>query len=163
MFSKLVPARYALLWWLAFLLLLAGVVAPLFTVHRLWIFDNTVSLIGGLAEMARQREWLLLLLIGAFSIVFPVLKLLAMFPDCHGLAPAPGVKRWMAYLNAVGKWSMLDVFVVAVLVVAIKLGTAVRVEIRYGLYLFTLAVMLTMTVAWMLAHEEKKPPPADRR
>ncbi len=150
------PLRYTLLWWLALILLLAGLLAPLFTIHRLWIFDNTVSLLGGLQQMAAEGEWLLFIVIGLFSVVFPILKLVAMFPDCHGIAPKPLVAAWMKRLNALGKWSMLDVFVVAVLVVAIKLGSVVKVEIRYGLYLFTLAVMLTMIVAWMLANETKK-------
>ena len=49
-------------------------------------------------------------------------------------------------MHLYGKWSMLDVFVVAVLVVAVKLGTLASVEMRYGLYFFSAAVLLTMFV-----------------
>jgi paraquat-inducible protein A len=41
---------------------------------------------------------------------------------------------------------MLDVFVVAVLVVAVKLGAIVDVEMRYGLYAFAGSVLLTMFI-----------------
>ena len=41
---------------------------------------------------------------------------------------------------------MLDVFVVAVLVVAVKLGAIASVEMRFGLYSFATAVVLTMYV-----------------
>ena len=49
-------------------------------------------------------------------------------------------------MHLFGKWSMLDVFVVAVLVVTVKLGAIASVEARYGLYAFTVAVFLTMYV-----------------
>jgi paraquat-inducible protein A len=41
---------------------------------------------------------------------------------------------------------MLDVFVVAVLVVAVKLGAIADVEMRYGLYAFAGSVLLTMLI-----------------
>ena len=41
---------------------------------------------------------------------------------------------------------MLDVFIVAVLVVAVKLGAVAEVEMRYGLYAFAASVLLTMFV-----------------
>ena len=41
---------------------------------------------------------------------------------------------------------MLDVFVVAVLVVAVKLGAIADVEMRYGLYAFATSVLLTMFI-----------------
>jgi paraquat-inducible protein A len=41
---------------------------------------------------------------------------------------------------------MLDVFIVAILVVTVKLGAIASVEARYGIYLFTVAVLLTMYV-----------------
>jgi len=41
---------------------------------------------------------------------------------------------------------MLDVFVVAVLVVSVKLGAIVQVEMRYGLYAFAASVIVTMFV-----------------
>jgi len=49
-------------------------------------------------------------------------------------------------MHLYGKWSMLDVFVVAVLVVSVKLGAIASVEMRYGLYAFAAAVILTMYV-----------------
>jgi paraquat-inducible protein A len=49
-------------------------------------------------------------------------------------------------MHLLGKWSMLDVFVVAVLVVTVKLGAMASVEARYGIYAFTAAVFLTMYI-----------------
>ena len=41
---------------------------------------------------------------------------------------------------------MLDVFVVAVLVAAVKLGAVADVEMRFGLYAFAASVLLTMFI-----------------
>ena len=41
-------------------------------------------------------------------------------------------------------WSMLDVFVAALLIVTIRLGTMANVEVHFGLYAFAGAVILTM-------------------
>jgi paraquat-inducible protein A len=49
-------------------------------------------------------------------------------------------------MHLYGKWSMLDVFVVAVLVVAVKLGAIADVEMRFGLYAFAASVLLTMFI-----------------
>jgi len=49
-------------------------------------------------------------------------------------------------MHLYGKWSMLDVFIVAVLVVAVKLAAIVQVEMRYGLYAFAASVLLTMFI-----------------
>jgi len=134
-------------WWLTFIVLVLAWFAPLFTVHRFWIFDNTVSMVSGLGQLIAAGEYLLFVLIGGFSVLFPMAKMLGLFPGCHGIALPSKARPWVRRLNAVGHWSMLDVFVVAILVVVIKLGEVVRIEIRYGLYLFAAAVIFSMLLA----------------
>ena len=41
---------------------------------------------------------------------------------------------------------MLDVFVVAILIVAVKLGYIFDVQVHIGLYAFSVAVLLTMYI-----------------
>jgi paraquat-inducible protein A len=43
-----------------------------------------------------------------------------------------------------GRWAMLDVMVVAVLIVASKLSVLASVEVHVGLYVFGLSVILVM-------------------
>ena len=86
-------------------------------------------------------------MIGVFSILLPLLKLAVLWKllstrhreaaDMHSL---------LRLMHDYGKWSMLDVFVVAVLVVAVKMGALVQVEMRYGLYAFAAAALLIMYV-----------------
>ena len=49
-------------------------------------------------------------------------------------------------MHEYGRWSMLDVLVVAVLIVAVKLGPIASIEVHYGLYVFGIAVLLIMYI-----------------
>ena len=50
----------------------------------------------------------------------------------------------MNWLSHYGKWSMLDVFVVALLLVIVKLGVLATVEVHYGIYMYAAAGLLIM-------------------
>lgn len=45
-----------------------------------------------------------------------------------------------------GRWAMLDVMVVAILIVTVKLGALASIQIHYGLYIFGFAVLLIMFI-----------------
>lgn len=49
-------------------------------------------------------------------------------------------------MHEYGRWAMLDVLVVAILIVAVKLGTIASLKIHYGLYVFGTAVLLIMLI-----------------
>jgi len=63
----------------------------------------------------------------------------------------PRVRRALHWVEAVGRWSMLDVFVIAILVVVIKLSLISDVEIHAGLYVFIAAVVLSMIAVRRIA------------
>ena len=132
---------------LTLLLLLGGLVAPIITLNKFVLIENTFSVLGGILELLEEGQLFLFLLIGGFSVLLPILKVAVLFqllsdkPARRGAMP-----RYLHWMHLYGKWSMLDVFVVAVLVVAVKLGAIASVEMRYGLYLFAAAVLLTMVV-----------------
>src|SRR3546814_17030987 len=61
------------------------------------------------------------------------------------------VRRLLGWIEAIGRWSMLDVFVAAMLVVVIKLSLISDVEIHAGLYVFIAAVVLPMIAVRRIA------------
>lgn len=126
-------------------LLLIGFFAPLFTLTKFLFFSNTVSLASGLATLLREGELALFTLLFAFGVLFPVAKLSCLFYawNRHGGA-SPRVASAIHRMDRIGKWSMLDVFVVAILVVSIKLGVLADAEVRFGVLLFAASVLLTM-------------------
>jgi len=135
-------------------LLLYGLQAPILTLEKFYFFSNTVSLWSALLQLGEQREWGLFILVGAFSVVFPVLKIL-MLLLIWNLESASGLdhRRHLKWLAEYSKWSMLDVFVVALLVVSVKLGALAEAHVEAGIYAFAASVVLTMLISnWVGRH-----------
>ncbi|MFM1891168.1 MAG: paraquat-inducible protein [Pseudomonadota bacterium] len=133
---------------LAFGLLLLGLWAPLLTLEKFYVFSNTVSLWSALVQLAAEGEWGLLLLVGVFSVVFPMAKLLLLLAIWNlEAATTARHRQHLKWLAAYSKWSMLDVFVVALLVVSVKLGALAQARVEYGIYVFAASVVLTMLIA----------------
>jgi len=141
---------------LAGVLLFFGLQAPILTLEKFYFFSNTVSLLSALRQLASEAEWGLFVLIGAFSVLFPILKLLMLlliwnFDPSHGERH----RAHLHWLTVYGKWSMLDVFVVALLVVSVKLGAMAQASVEIGIYAFAASVILTMLLsAWIGRYAE---------
>lgn len=69
-------------------------------------------------------------------------------------------ERFLYVLETWGKWSMLDVFVVALLFVSVKLGSLANVTVHEGLYWFGGAVIVIQLLSVWLGWEIKKLPAA---
>ena len=68
-----------------------------------------------------------------------------------GLSPInAGSKKVLELIHRFGKWSMLDVFVVAILVVVVKLGAIADVEKHIGLYAYAASAILIMLITNMV-------------
>lgn len=129
------------------MLLAAGLAAPIVTLTKFVVVDNTFSVLSGVMQLAREGQWFLFLIISGFSVVLPILKIAMLYRLVSRKRHCDArMHRYLHWMHLYGKWSMLDVFVVAVLVVAVKLGAIASVEMRYGLYAFAAAVLLTMFI-----------------
>ncbi|MDB4443902.1 paraquat-inducible protein A [bacterium] len=134
-----------ILLFLSFILFLIGIFAPVLTFQKFFIFSSKVSIITGLFQLLTEGYPILFVLIFGFSIVLPFFKLLLLFGLVNGLIHNPEKHRkilnWIAQY---GKWSMLDVFVAALLIVTIRLGAMADVKVHFGLYAFAASVILAM-------------------
>ncbi len=131
----------------AAVLLGIGLVAPIITLHKFMLIHNTFSVLSGILSLLEEGQYFIFLIIGCFSVVVPILKLVILYILVSGAqASDERMKKYLHWMHLYGKWSMLDVFVVAVLVVAVKLGVIASVEMHYGLYAFAGSVLLTMYV-----------------
>lgn len=139
---------------LTFALFLAGIFFPFFHVTKLWIFAEAVSVVGGIITLFRQGEYFLFAVLTLFTLVFPCAKLgllaLVWLERDHDL---PRLKRLHDRVAALGKWSMLDVFIVAILIVTMKAAGLAHIRIGFGLYLFTFSVVFTQFASmWISRH-----------
>jgi paraquat-inducible protein A len=135
----------------ALLLFGTGIFFPFFHVTKFWVFDDAVSVVGGIITLFHEGEYFLFTVLTLFTLVFPCVKLgllaIIWLERDHDLARVRRLHRWVASL---GKWSMLDVFVVAILIVAMKSAGVADIHIGIGLYLFTFSVIATQFAsAWV--------------
>jgi paraquat-inducible protein A len=110
--------------------------------------QNTI--IGGVVQFWRDADYPVAIIIFAASVVIPVLKLIAIVTLC--LASRSG--RWPVAMTRlyrmtefIGRWSMVDVFVVAILVGVVQLGSVISIHPGAAAVSFAAVVVLTMLAA----------------
>ncbi len=132
----------ALLAYLAVLSLLPGLFLPVLEVSR---FGGVTeySILDGIVALWRGGNLGVALVILVFSVIFPLAKLAAILFASLGPEPSAGRRRLAGLALTLGKYSMLDVFVVALLILVFKLGGMIEARVAGGLYLFVLAIALT--------------------
>ena len=124
-----------------------GLAAPIITLKKFLFIENTFSVLSGALALLMGGQLFLFVVIAGFSVVLPVLKILLLDKLLRARdGDTDRLKKHLRWMHLYGKWSMLDVFVVAVLVAAVKLGAIASVDLRFGLYAFAIAVVLTMYV-----------------
>lgn len=128
----------------ALLLFLTGVFFPFFHVTKFWVFNDAVSVVSGIITLFHEGEYFLFAVLTLFTLVFPVVKLgllaVIWLEREHDLAR---VRRLHRMVEHAGRWSMLDVFVVAILIVTMKSAAVAEIHIGLGLYLFTISIIFT--------------------
>lgn len=139
-----------------------GLFAPVMTFTKFRFIKNTVSISSGLADLFAHHEWFLFGIILLFSIIFPVAKLVIMVKARFSGGNATRNIRWaLEWIGRLSKWSMLDVFAVALLVVTMKLGMVGKVRVRWGIYFFAAAVIFSTAAALWMQKGGGKTSPAD--
>ena len=132
---------------LSAVLLPLGLMVPTLNLSKLaGVSGSTYSIITGIYNLAQSGNPFLALLIFTFSLVFPILKLTVLIVLWfHGMKPERR-EQTLRVLRVLGKWSMLDVFVIVALVGAIQFGVLAEATPRVGIYLFSTAVLTCILV-----------------
>jgi paraquat-inducible protein A len=126
-------------------LLFVGLNLPVLTVRKLWE-KNTFSIISGVINLWNEKYYVLSFIIFFFSVVFPIAKLMTLFVIWF-VKLKDHQRKWLLHgLSFLGKWSMLDVFVTAILIVSIKLGALASAKAEIGIYFFGISILLAMLV-----------------
>jgi paraquat-inducible protein A len=110
------------------------------------------TIIGGVIQLAGAHLWLLAILVFVASITVPVLKILGltiMLLSVHWRLVRRLRDRTVLYrvVELVGRWSMIDVFMISILTGLVRLGFIANVEPGGGAVAFAGVVILTMLAA----------------
>lgn len=122
-------------------LLVLGWTLPAIHTDKL-VSSSAHSILGGILRLVEGDHVILGIIIFGFSVVFPAAKVAILF-----LVWARRVdddEEKIHWLGALGKWSMLDVYVVAIFAGAVRLGILAEFEAEPGIYVFAASVLMTM-------------------
>jgi len=140
----------------AFVGLIVGLSLPFMKVQQMVFWHDAYTLFTSIKGMWSGGHYGLAAVIFFFSIIFPFAKLLALLAVWYRPMPTDRRDRVLHWLSLLGKWSMLDVFVIAVLIVLTQSKGYVNAEAQPGLYVFAAAILLSMAVSLRIEHLAKK-------
>ena len=114
--------------------------------------ESPSTLIGGVIILWQAGSYPIAVIIFLASVVVPLAKALILSFLCF-LVSKPGNSQTKGYTKVyqltefIGKWSMIDVFVVAILVALVQLGNLMSVTPGLGTVFFTIMVICQMLAA----------------
>lgn len=106
------------------------------------------SILGGAIDLLKQGNWLVGGVVLLFSIVFPLTKIvllleLSLLEFLHRRHKAASLKL----MEHMGRWSMMDVMLLAFLVMLVKLGNIVQFHFGPAVIAFVLCVAMSMVAS----------------
>jgi paraquat-inducible protein A len=110
------------------------------------------TIMSGVVFFMQTGSWGIALIIFVASIVVPITKLIVLgwlLISVQGRSSWRPGERTLLYriTELVGRWSMLDVFVVTVLVALVRMGYLTTIEAGSGVVYFAAVVVITMIAA----------------
>ncbi|MCV9966359.1 paraquat-inducible protein A [Pararhizobium sp. BT-229] len=121
-----------------------GLVLPLVRFEKLVFFDETPSLLGIVSSLWGEGNQMLAIIVALFSIVFPFAKLIAVAFEATVPADDKAAKGMVSRLLPIlGKWSMMDVMLVALVIFAAKTSGMAEAFTQPGLWFYAGSAVLT--------------------
>ena len=128
----------------AFILYWPAILLPILEIERLGRHHQS-SLLMGTIELLREGSWFVGMVVLLFSIVFPFVKIvLLMELSMLGILHRNHKAITYRIMEYVGKWSMMDVMLLAFLVMLVKLGDLVKFHFGPAVWAFVLCVAMSM-------------------
>lgn len=103
------------------------------------------SIASGVVRLLVEGDWFLGVVIGTFSVLFPIFKFVAFYLANEQHMRGRETFGWLAAASAISKYSMLDVFVISLLVLTLKsMPGNTEIRIGWAVYPFTVAVLMSV-------------------
>lgn len=128
---------------LSLVLLAAGLALPALSVGT-FLFRRDYSILQGVWAFWKAGNYFLFVIVGLFSVVLPAVKTLLCAYVWYAVPRANGrAAKLVGVLAALSKWSMLDVFIIAITVLVMEGSLLSSADIHVGLFAFAAAVLLS--------------------
>ena len=144
--------QYTLAWNVAALIaFIPANLYPIMIVYQLGI-PSDATILSGIGEFIDHGLYPIAIIIFTASIIVPLIKIIGLFVLVYkahtGIRLKPNKHSKIYHiLEFLGPWSMLDVFVVALMVTVVELGFVTSVAAGPAINYFTITVIFTMFAA----------------
>jgi paraquat-inducible protein A len=129
----------------ALVCLVAGLTLPIMEVSNFWVFRGAYSIVDGIVVLIEQGDIFIAAVVAIFSVLLPTAKILGLLALWRRVDQGRHLSsRLPALLEAIGKWSMLDVFVVALMVFAAKASMLADANVAPAVIPFVASIVLTI-------------------
>ncbi len=113
---------------------------------------QTNTIMSGVLELAAEGFWPLAVIVFIASIMIPILKIIVLgvlLISTHYRSTWRPRYRTRAYrlTEFIGRWSMVDIYVIAILVALVQFGPIASVHAGVGSLCFSAVIILTMFAA----------------
>lgn len=126
--------------------------APLMRAGLLPLFGlSEISVISGLQSLW-ESDVALALLVTAFALFAPYLKTIGLALVHFGLLR----RKVLPVLSYMGKLAMADIFLIALYIVVVKGVGWAKVEVAWGLYLFTACILASIAISTLTMRALRK-------
>lgn len=133
----------AIFWIIIFLSILffiLGITSPLFTTTKFAFFDSSFNFFESLNLFLELKEYFLFSMILGFTLIFPSIKYLLLI-----LNRLRQKEILTIIVNHLAKWSMLDVYVVAIMLLILKMDSGIiTFTIEKGTYYLAISVIFSL-------------------
>lgn len=121
-----------------------AILLPMLGIERLGHFKED-SLLSGVVTLLGEGYWFVGIIVLLFSILLPPVKLFCLLLLTARIRMRDHHRAQLFHaVEALGKWGMLDVMLVAILVAYVKLGDLVSISAGPGVVAFACLVLLSL-------------------
>jgi len=121
-----------------------AILLPILEIERLGHHHRS-SILMGTIELLMHGSWFVGLVVLLFSVIFPLVKLVLLLElSLLGLLHRRHKALTYRIMEYAGKWSMMDVMLLAFLVMLVKLGDLVVFQFGPAVMAFTMCVAMSM-------------------
>jgi paraquat-inducible protein A len=116
-------------------------------------FDRTetISIAGGILALLGDGKYFVAAIILTFSVLFPLWKLGVIWHSLNAVEAGGRLDRQLHVIEKLGKFSMVDIFVIALLVLAVKgLPGGSAVTLHWGVIAFAASALISMNLPALL-------------
>ncbi len=124
-----------------------AITLPIIEIEKLG-HHHHASLLGGTLDLLASGNWFVGIVVLLFSILLPLVKLVGLI-ELSWMGMTHRRHRAWTYrlVEWAGRWSMMDVLLLALLVALVKIGDLVEFRIGIGVVAFVMCVIMSMVAS----------------